>query len=100
MDFKVAGTAAGITALQMDIKIKGITPEIMSAALSQARDARGELLEFIAGLLPAPREDLSPYAPRLTTIHIDPEKIGAVIGPGGKVIRRHSGRDRRQHRHR
>jgi polyribonucleotide nucleotidyltransferase len=88
MDFKVAGTAAGITALQMDIKIKGITPEIMSAALSQAREARGELLEFIAGLLPAPREDLSPYAPRLTTIHIDPEKIGAVIGPGGKVIRR------------
>jgi polyribonucleotide nucleotidyltransferase len=88
MDFKVAGTAVGITALQMDIKIKGITPEIMSAALAQAREARGELLEVIASILPASRDDLSPYAPRLTTIHIDPEKIGAVIGPGGKVIRK------------
>jgi polyribonucleotide nucleotidyltransferase len=88
MDFKVAGTAVGITALQMDIKIKGITQGIMSAALAQAREARGELLEFIATLLPASRNDLSPYAPRLTTIHIDPEKIGAVIGPGGKVIRK------------
>ena len=88
MDFKVAGTAVGITALQMDIKIKGLTPEIMAKALAQAREARGELLEFIATLLPAPRADLSPYAPRLTTLHIDPEKIGAVIGPGGKMIRK------------
>jgi polyribonucleotide nucleotidyltransferase len=88
MDFKVAGTAVGITALQMDIKIKGLTPQIMAEALAQAREARGELLDFIASLLPAPRADLSPYAPRIVTIKIDPEKIGAVIGPGGKIIRK------------
>jgi polyribonucleotide nucleotidyltransferase len=88
MDFKVAGTAVGITALQMDIKIKGLTPPIMAEALAQAREGRGEILDFIASLLPAPRPDLSPYAPRLTTLKIDPEKIGAVIGPGGKMIRK------------
>jgi len=88
MDFKVAGTAVGITALQMDIKITGLTPQIMAEALAQAREARGEILDLIAGVLPAPRADLSPFAPRLTTIKIDPEKIGAVIGPGGKVIRK------------
>jgi len=88
MDFKVAGTAVGITALQMDIKIKGLTPQIMAEALMQAREARGEILDFIASVLPAPRADLSPYAPRIITLQIDPEKIGAVIGPGGKVIRK------------
>jgi polyribonucleotide nucleotidyltransferase len=88
MDFKVAGTALGITALQMDIKIKGLTAHILSEALAQAREARGEILEFIAGLLPAPRADLSPFAPRILTVHIDPEKIGAIIGPGGKNIRK------------
>jgi polyribonucleotide nucleotidyltransferase len=88
MDFKVAGTAVGITALQMDIKITGLTPQIMAEALAQAREARGEILDLIASVLPAPRADLSPFAPRLTTIKIDPEKIGAVIGPGGKVIRK------------
>jgi len=88
MDFKVAGTAVGITALQMDIKIKGLTPQIMAEALTQAREARGEILDFIASLLPAPRAELSPYAPRIITIKIDPEKIGAVIGPGGKMIRK------------
>jgi polyribonucleotide nucleotidyltransferase len=88
MDFKVAGTAVGITALQMDIKIKGLTPQIMAEALAQAREARGEILEMIAGILPAPRPDLSPYAPRMITIKIDPDKIGAVIGPGGKMIRK------------
>jgi polyribonucleotide nucleotidyltransferase len=88
MDFKVAGTAVGITALQMDIKIKGLTPQIMAEALTQAREARGEILDFIASVLPAPRADLSPYAPRIITLQIDPEKIGAVIGPGGKVIRK------------
>lgn len=88
MDFKVAGTAVGITALQMDIKIKGLTPQIMAEALAQAREARGELLDFLASVLPAPRPDLSRYAPRLTTVKIDPDKIGAVIGPGGKMIRK------------
>ena len=88
MDFKVAGTAVGITALQMDIKIKGLTAEILKQALEQAREARGQVLDLIAGVLPAPRPDLSPYAPRLTIIKIDPSKIGAIIGPGGKVIRK------------
>jgi len=88
MDFKVAGTAVGITALQMDIKIKGLTPQIMAEALAQAREARGEILDLIASVLPASRPDLSPFAPRMTTIKIDPEKIGAVIGPGGKMIRK------------
>jgi len=88
MDFKVAGTAMGITALQMDIKIKGLTSQIMAEALAQAREARGEILDLIASVLPAPRPDLSPFAPRLTTVKIDPEKIGAVIGPGGKMIRK------------
>ncbi len=88
MDFKVAGTAVGITALQMDIKIKGLTPEILQQALEQAREARGQVLDLIASVLPAPRPDLSPYAPRLTIIKIDPSKIGAIIGPGGKVIRK------------
>jgi polyribonucleotide nucleotidyltransferase len=88
MDFKVAGTALGITALQMDIKIKGLTTQLLSEALAQAREARGDILEFIAGVIPAPRPDLSPYAPRIITVHVDPEKIGAIIGPGGKNIRK------------
>ncbi len=87
MDFKVAGTWEGITALQMDIKIKGITAEIMTQALEQARKARlfilGKMLEVIA----EPRPDLKPHAPRITTIQIPVEKIGAIIGPGGKMIR-------------
>jgi len=88
MDFKVAGTALGITALQMDIKIKGLTAQLLAEALAQAREARGEILEFMAGLIPAPRPDLSPYAPRIITVHVDPDKIGAIIGPGGKNIRK------------
>jgi polyribonucleotide nucleotidyltransferase len=88
MDFKVAGTAVGITALQMDIKIKGLTAELLSQALEQAREARGQILDVIASALPAPRTELSPFAPRLTTLKIDPSKIGAIIGPGGKVIRK------------
>jgi polyribonucleotide nucleotidyltransferase len=88
MDFKVAGTAVGITALQMDIKIKGLSTQMLSEALEQAREARGQILEVIAGALPAPRPELSPYAPRLTILKIDPAKIGAIIGPGGKVIRK------------
>jgi polyribonucleotide nucleotidyltransferase len=88
MDFKVAGTAQGITALQMDIKIKGLTAEIMAQALDQAREARLKILEVIHSAIAEPRPDLSPYAPRMTTMHISPEKIGAVIGPGGKMIRK------------
>jgi polyribonucleotide nucleotidyltransferase len=87
MDFKVAGTRQGITALQMDIKTKGITSEIMSQALAQARDARLYILDKIEAAIPEPRADLKPHAPRMTVIKIDPEKIGAIIGPGGKVIR-------------
>jgi polyribonucleotide nucleotidyltransferase len=88
MDFKVAGTANGITALQMDIKIKGLTAQIMSEALSQAREARLKILELIHDTLPEPRAELSAYAPHMTTMMINPEKIGAVIGPGGKMIRK------------
>jgi polyribonucleotide nucleotidyltransferase len=87
MDFKVAGTSEGITALQMDIKIKGITSEIMSQALEQAREARLKILETIHAAISEPRPELKPHAPRMTVIKIDPEKIGAIIGPGGKVIR-------------
>lgn len=87
MDFKVAGTASGITALQMDIKIKGLTSSIMSEALEQARKARLFILDKILEVIPEPRPDLKPYAPRITVVHIPVDKIGAVIGPGGKVIR-------------
>ncbi|MDP6495101.1 MAG: polyribonucleotide nucleotidyltransferase, partial [Dehalococcoidia bacterium] len=87
MDFKVAGTAQGITALQMDIKIRGITYAIMEEALRQAREARMFVLEQIGATLAAPRLELSPYAPRMLRISIPVDKIGAVIGPGGKTIR-------------
>lgn len=87
MDFKVAGTKNGITALQMDIKIGGVTPEIMAQALAQAKDARMTILGVILSAIPESRPNLSDYAPRMTSIKIDPEKIGAVIGPGGKVVR-------------
>ncbi|MBC7812870.1 MAG: polyribonucleotide nucleotidyltransferase [Burkholderiales bacterium] len=87
MDFKVAGTTKGITALQMDIKISGVSDDIMRQALAQALDARLKILEVMHAAIAEPRAELSDYAPRITTIHIDPEKIGAVIGPGGKVIR-------------
>jgi polyribonucleotide nucleotidyltransferase len=88
MDFKVAGTEHGITALQMDIKIKGLTAQIMSEALAQAREARMKILGLIKDTLPEPRAELSIYAPHMTTMMINPEKIGAVIGPGGKMIRK------------
>lgn len=87
MDFKVAGTPSGITALQMDIKTKGITAQIMSEALDQARIAREAILDIILKTIPAPRPELKPHAPRITTIKIPIDKIGAVIGPGGKMIR-------------
>jgi polyribonucleotide nucleotidyltransferase len=87
MDFKVAGTDKGITALQMDIKIKGITFEILSEALAQARTARLQVLDKMMEVLPAPRPDLKPHTPRITVVQIPVDKIGAVIGPGGKMIR-------------
>jgi polyribonucleotide nucleotidyltransferase len=87
MDFKVAGTADGITALQMDIKVKGISLEIMKEALAQAREARLYVLEKIRETMPESRAELSRYAPRMYRIQIPTEKIGTVIGPGGRVIR-------------
>lgn len=87
MDFKVAGTAQGITALQMDIKIKGLTPEIMHIALEKAHTARLSILDTMLATLAEPRADLKPFVPRITMIRIPVEKIGAVIGPGGKMIR-------------
>jgi polyribonucleotide nucleotidyltransferase len=87
MDFKVAGTANGITALQMDIKVMGLTREIMGEALEQARKARMFILEKMAAALPAPRKDISAYAPRIFTMRIPTDKIRDVIGPGGKMIR-------------
>jgi polyribonucleotide nucleotidyltransferase len=87
MDFKVAGTDYGVTALQMDIKIDGITREIMSTALDQAKDARLHILGEMNKVLPAPREEMSEWAPSIITMKIDPEKIRDVIGKGGAVIR-------------
>ncbi len=87
MDFKVAGTHKGITALQMDIKIAGVSVDIMRQALGQAREARLHVLGKMAETIKAPRTEMSPYAPRFVTIKIRPEKIREIIGPGGKVIR-------------
>ena len=87
MDFKVAGTQRGITALQMDIKIKGITSEIMTHALEQARIGRLAILEKMLAVIPEPRSDLKPHAPRISVVQIPIDKIGALIGPGGKNIR-------------
>lgn len=86
MDFKVAGTEAGITALQMDIKVKGITVEIMKDALAKAKVGRAHILDSMLETLPAYRSDLSQYAPRVESIQINPERIGAVIGKGGETI--------------
>jgi len=87
MDFKVAGTKNGITSIQMDIKIQGLDLEIMKQALSQAREGRMHILGEMEKALSTPRGDLSPYAPRIVTIQISPEKIGDLIGPKGKTIR-------------
>jgi len=86
MDFKVAGTKDGITAMQMDVKIDGLTPAVLAVAIAQAKTARLEILEKMLAVIPAPRTVMSPYAPRIITLHINPEKIRDVIGPGGKVI--------------
>jgi polyribonucleotide nucleotidyltransferase len=87
MDFKVAGTAEGINALQMDIKISGVTFEILREALEQARAGRLFILDRMAEAIDAPREQLAPHAPRIESIQIDPDKIGALIGKGGETIR-------------
>lgn len=86
MDFKVAGTKNGITALQMDIKVTGITKDIFEEALAQAHKARLEILDNMLACIPEPRKELSPYAPKIAMMNIDPDKIKDVIGPGGKMI--------------
>ncbi|WP_251424064.1 polyribonucleotide nucleotidyltransferase [Veillonella agrestimuris] len=87
MDFKVAGTAKGVTAIQMDIKISGLSREILDEALQQAHKGRMHIMNIMLDTIAEPRQEMSPYAPRITTIKIDPEKIRDVIGTGGKVIR-------------
>ena len=87
MDFKVAGSGHGITALQMDLKVKGLDFEILRIALEQARQGRMHIMEKMLEVLPEAREELSPYAPRILTVNVDPEKIGKIIGPGGKTVR-------------
>jgi len=87
MDFKVAGTKDGVTALQMDIKVEGVTPEIMRVALEQAREGRLHILEEMNRIIRVPREKMSEWAPSIITLKIDPEKIRDVIGKGGAVIR-------------
>lgn len=86
MDFKITGTADGLTAIQLDTKTSGLTEEIISRTLTQGRRALNQILGVLKDAIPAPRPELSPYAPRLISFHVDPEKIGAIIGPGGKVI--------------
>ena len=87
MDFKVAGTVHGITGIQLDLKIAGINEEIIRATLDQARDARREILKHILTALRYPRSNISQWAPRLLTVKINPDKIGLLIGPGGKTIK-------------
>ena len=91
MDFKVAGSRDGVTALQMDIKVKGIELPIMAQALEQAEDARLEIIDLLLDTIAEPREEMSPYAPRMHRVDVPQEKIGAIIGPGGKTIRQIEG---------
>lgn len=88
MDFKVAGTKDGITAIQMDIKIDGINKEIFKQALAQAKRGREHIMGIMLDCIAEPRKELSKYAPKITTIHVDPEKISKIIGPGGKTIKK------------
>jgi len=87
MDFKITGTRDGITACQMDMKIEGLSRDLFLKALKQSRDARGHILDAMQETIAEPRQELSPHAPRLTKLTIDPDRIGAVIGPGGKVVK-------------
>lgn len=86
MDFKITGTDKGLTAIQLDTKTEGITPEIIAQTLKQGREALNQILGVLTSAISMPRAELSPYAPRIISFHVDPEKIGAIIGPGGKVI--------------
>jgi polyribonucleotide nucleotidyltransferase len=86
MDFKVAGTTEGITALQMDVKIDGLTPSMLKEAILQAKEGRMFIMGKMMEAIETPRKELSPFAPRIITLHINPDKIRNVIGPGGKVI--------------
>ncbi|MCX6702840.1 MAG: S1 RNA-binding domain-containing protein [Candidatus Wolfebacteria bacterium] len=86
MDFKVAGTKDGITAMQMDVKIDGITPQILREGLTQAKKARLQILDYVNSVLAEPRKQVSAFAPVILTIDIRPDQIGEVIGPGGKII--------------
>ncbi|MBN2885057.1 polyribonucleotide nucleotidyltransferase [Patescibacteria group bacterium] len=86
MDFKITGTSAGITAIQLDTKTEGLMPEIISQTFKQGREALNNILKVITDTIPSPRAELSPYAPRIVSFHVDTEKIGAIIGPGGKII--------------
>ena len=88
MDFKVAGTAKGVTAIQMDIKVHGLSKEVLQNALKQAYEGRMHIMKEMLDELPAPREEMSPYAPRIISMHIDSDHIRTVIGPGGKTINR------------
>lgn len=88
MDFKITGTDAGLTAIQLDTKTDGLTEEIIKKTLTQGRTAINQILKVITDAIPAPRAELSPYAPRIISFNVDPEKIGQIIGPGGKVINR------------
>src|SRR5438874_12452725 len=87
MDFKLCGTDTGITGYQLDLKLPGITHKIMAEAIFRAREARMKILEIMRAVIDKPRPELSKYAPRIETIKINPEKIGAVIGPRGKTIK-------------
>ena len=87
MDFKVAGTSEGVTAIQLDIKVNSISFEVIKEALSQAKEARSQVLDVITSAIPEVRSDVSPHAPRIQKIMVPTDKIGAVIGPGGKTIR-------------
>lgn len=87
MDFKLCGTEAGVTGFQLDLKLPGVSHEIMAEAVHDAREKRGEILAHMANTLAGPRSEMSPYAPRIETIRINPDKIGLIIGPGGKTIK-------------
>jgi polyribonucleotide nucleotidyltransferase len=87
MDFKIAGTRKGVTSIQMDIKVEGLSREIMEDAMARATKARNHILDIMDGTISEPREELSPHAPRITTMQVNPEKLGEIIGPKGKTIR-------------
>jgi len=87
MDFKLCGTSKGVTGFQLDLKLPGISQQILAEAIFEAKEARGKILGVMAGALAAPRKELSPYAPRIETVRINPDKIGLLIGPGGKTIK-------------